>query len=130
MRNRFDILVIAFIIIVLNISLFVFGYNYKISYYKTIDMIYISDNKYDLLVDENLYNLIKNNKTIYIDNYKYNYKINNYNKNIIHRNNKYYHNIIIEINKENNYKTNDIIIGSILYKKIRLISIFRSIYNC
>ena len=35
MRNRFDILVVLFIIIVLNIGLFVFSYNYKIRYYKS-----------------------------------------------------------------------------------------------
>ncbi|MBQ6538898.1 MAG: hypothetical protein IJL76_01320 [Bacilli bacterium] len=128
MRDRFYINFGIFILIILTSILVVFSYTYKIKYYHSINMIYMSDNKYDLLVDNKELKLIRNNKSIYTDDNRYDYKIIKYNKNIIHRD-KYYHELVIEINKKNKYKTNDIITGSIISKRIRLINIFRSVYS-
>ena len=128
MRDRFIINFISFMMIILLSILIVFSYNYKIKYYHSINMIYMSDNRYDLLVDSYEYKLIKNNKSIYIDDKRYDYKIVSYNKNIIYRD-KYYHELVIRIDKKNKYKTNDIITGNIISKRIRLISIFKSIIN-
>ena len=129
MRDKFYIYFLIFNLLLVTIFLVIFSYNYKICYYQNINMIYISNNRYDLLVDSNDFKLIRNNKSIYIDDKRYDYKINNYNKNIIKRNNKNYHNIEITINKKNKYKKNDLIEGSIISKKIRLIEIFKSIIS-
>lgn len=128
MRDRYIIKLLIFCILICTGLLIVFSYNYKIKYYRSINMIYMGNNKYDLLVDSDDYKLIRNNKSIYIDDNRYDYKIIKYNKNIIHRD-KYYSELVIKINKKNHYKNNDVITGNIVCKRIRLISIFRSIYS-
>ena len=129
MRDRVYIYFLVFLLLLTTIILFLFSYNYKIKYYHNINLIYISDNRYNVLVNDKEFDLIKNNRIIYISNNKYKYKIISYDKNILHRSNKYYHNIVISINKKNNYKNSDIIKGSIVSKRIRLIDIFNCIYR-
>ncbi len=121
MRDRFYIYFVTIITLMISIILLIICFNYKIKYYETINMIYIGNNKYNLLVEDPFYKIVNHNKSIYIDDKRYDYEIFEYKH--VDLNNKKYHDLIIIINK-NNYKENDIVIGSIISKRVRIIDVF------
>ncbi len=84
-------------------------------------MIYIGNNKYNLLVEDPFYKIVNHNKSIFIDDKRYDYKIIEYKH--VELKNKKYHDLIISIKKDN-YKENDIVIGSIISKRVRIIDVF------
>ena len=121
MRDRFYIYFVTICTFMISIILLIVCFNYKIKYYETVNMIYIGNNKYNLLVEEPLYKIVSHNKSIFIDDKRYDYKIIEYKH--VELNNKKYHDLIISIKKDN-YKENDIVMGSIISKRVRIIDVF------
>ena len=121
MRDRFYIYFVTICTFMISIILLIVCFNYKIKCYETINMIYMGNNKYNLLVEEPLYKIVSHNKSIFIDDKRYDYKIIEYKH--VELNNKKYHDLIISIKKDN-YKENDIVMGSIISKRVRIIDVF------
>ncbi len=121
MRDRFYIYFVTICTFMISIILLIICFNYKIKCYETINMIYIGNNKYNLLVEDPFYKIVNHNKSIFIDDKRYDYKIIEYKH--VELKNKKYHDLIISIKKDN-YKENDIVIGSIISKRVRIIDVF------
>ncbi len=127
MRDRFYIYFVTICTFMISIILLIICFNYKIKCYETINMIYIGNNKYNLLVEDPFYKIVNHNKSIFIDDKRYDYKIIEYKH--VELKNKKYHDLIISIKKDN-YKENDIVIGSIISKRVKIIDVFvRSIFS-
>ncbi len=121
MRDRFYIYFVTICTFMISIILLIICFNYKIKCYETINLIYIGNNKYNLLVEDPFYKIVNHNKSIFIDDKRYDYKIIEYKH--VELKNKKYHDLIISIKKDN-YKENDIVIGSIISKRVRIIDVF------
>ena len=127
MKNKYDIIQAFILFIISMIIVLIISINSKITTYKTYSLIHLNNNKYEIIISEKDLKLFNQTKSIYINNIKYKYKIIEINSNIKQINNTKYNDLIIEISK---YKSNDNIIEcSIIYKRIRLIHIFTSIYK-
>lgn len=127
MKNKSDVIQ-AFILFIFSlIIVIIISCNIKISTYKIFSLIYLNNNKYELIINEKDIKLFYQSKSIYINNNKYNFKIIDTNKNIKQINKIKYNELIIQVYK---YESNDNIVKcSILNNRERLIHIFTSIYK-
>ena len=127
MKNKYDIIQVFILFIISLIILIIISINIKITTYKTFSLIHLNNDKYEIIIKEKDQVLFNHTKSIYLNNNKYKYKIIESNFNIKEINNNKYNELIIKIYK---YKSNNNIIeGSIISNRIKLIQIFTSIYT-
>ena len=118
---------ILFFLLVFIILLFL--WYKKISVYKIFSGIVYKDNVLEIVVLEEDLQLFYKNKVIYIDDKKVKLDILKVDKNILKRKGNYYSSIFINVEFSNMYKLNDVINFSLREKNIRLIRIFKIIWE-
>ena len=127
MKNKYEIIQVFILFIISLLIVIIISYNIKISTYKVFSLIHLNNNKYELIISNKDLNLFYSSKSLYINNNKYTFKIIEINTDIKEIDNIKYNELIIKINK---YKSNNNLVDcSILSNRVRLITIFSSIYK-
>ncbi len=127
MKNKYEIIQVFILFIISILIVIIVSCNIKISTYKVFSLIHLNNNKYELIISNKDLKLFYRSKSLYINNNKYTFKIIEVNTDIKEMNNIKYNELIIKIN---NYKSNNNIVDcSILSNRVRLITIFSSIYK-
>ncbi len=127
MKNKYEIIQVFILFIISILIVIIVSCNIKISTYKVFSLIHLNNNKYELIISNKDLELFYRSKSLYINNNKYTFKIIEVNTDIKEMNNIKYNELIIKIN---NYKSNNNIVDcSILSNRVRLITIFSSIYK-
>jgi hypothetical protein len=127
MKNKYEIIQVFILFIISILIVIIVSCNIKISTYKVFSLIHLNNNKYELIISNKDLELFYRSKSLYINNNKYTFKIIEVNTDIKEMNNIKYNELIIKINK---YKSNNNLVDcSILSNRVRLITIFSSIYK-
>ena len=127
MKNKYEIIQVFILFIISLLIVIIISYNIKISTYKVFSLIHLNNSKYELIIRNKDLNLFYSSKSLYINNNKYTFKIIEINTDIKEIDNIKYNELIIKINK---YKSNNNLVDcSILSNRVRLITIFSSIYK-
>ena len=127
MKNKYEIIQVFILFIISLLIVIIISYNIKISTYKVFSLIHLNNSKYELIISNKDLNLFYSSKSLYINNNKYTFKIIEINTDIKEIDNIKYNELIIKINK---YKSNNNLVDcSILSNRVRLITIFSSIYK-
>jgi len=114
---------------ILIIIVFIFLWYKKISVYKIFSGVVYKDNVLEVIVSEDDLKLFYKNKVIYIEDKSYKLDILKVNKNILMREGMKYSSVFINIEFTDMYKLNDVIMLSIRDKGVRLIEIFKIIWE-
>lgn len=123
------IIVLLAIMILLEIIVITVLYNYKMFNYTIISSIYLDKNSIMTFVDKKERKDLYKNKYLYIDNKKIKYKILKDKGITLKENNKEYYEIYLKLKLKGKYKLNDYIKITIQNKKIRLLEIFKLIWD-
>lgn len=123
------IIVLLAIMILLEIIVITVLYNYKMFNYTIISSIYLDKNSIMTFVDKKERKDLYKNKYLYIDNKKIKYKILKDKGITLKENNKEYYEIYLKLKLKGKYKQNDYIKITIQNKKIRLLEIFKLIWD-
>ncbi len=127
MKNKYEIIQVFILFMISILIVIIVSCNIKISTYKVFSLIHLNNNKYELIISNKDLELFYRSKSLYINNNKYTFKIIEVNTDIKEMNNIKYNELIIKINK---YKSNNNLVDcSILSNRVRLITIFSSIYK-
>ncbi len=127
MKNKYEIIQVFILFMISILIVIIVSCNIKISTYKVFSLIHLNNNKYELIISNKDLKLFYRSKSLYINNNKYTFKIIEVNTDIKEMNNIKYNELIIKINK---YKSNNNLVDcSILSNRVRLITIFSSIYK-
>lgn len=116
-------------LIVIEIIVIVILYNNKIYSYTIIDSIYLDDKNIMTFVNKEERNVLYKNTSLYIDNKKIKYTILK-DKGVTLKDNKQeYYEIYLKLKIKGKYKQNDHIKITIQNKKIKLLKIFKLIWD-
>lgn len=118
---------ILFFILIIIVCLFL--WYKKISIYKTFSGIVYKDNVLEVVVSVDDLKLFYKNEVIYIEDKSYKLDILKVDENILKREGKKYSSVFINVKFTDMYKLNDVITFSIREKGIRLIEIFKIIWE-
>ena len=133
MKKKYEknelILFFSIMFFILIIIVFIFLWYKKISVYKIFSGVVYKDNVLEVIVSEDDLKLFYKNKVIYIEDKSYKLDILKVNKNILKREEMKYSSVFINIEFTDMYKLNDVIILSIRDKGVRLIEIFKIIWE-
>lgn len=120
---------LSIILIFLEIVFLFYLVNKKIVLYQKMQGVIEGENRVSFLVDKKELRYFYNNKTIYVDDVKSRFKIIEVNNNVLKKDNVTYHEVLIEVKISSKYKINDILEISILNKKVKIISMFKIIWE-
>lgn len=133
MKKKYEknelILFFSIMFFILIIIVFIFLWYKKISVYKIFSGVVYKDNVLEVIVSEDDLKLFYKNKVIYIEDKSYKLDILKVNKNILKREGMKYSSVFINIEFTDMYKLNDVIMLSIRDKGVRLIEIFKIIWE-
>lgn len=133
MKKKYEknelILFFSIMFFILIIIVFIFLWYKKISVYKIFSGVVYKDNVLEVIVSEDDLKLFYKNKVIYIEDKSYKLDILKVNKNILKREVMKYSSVFINIEFTDMYKLNDVIMLSIRDKGVRLIEIFKIIWE-
>lgn len=133
MKKKYEknelILFFSIMFFILIIIVFIFLWYKKISVYKIFSGVVYKDNVLEVIVSEDDLKLFYKNKVIYIEDKSYKLDILKVNKNILKREEMKYSSVFINIEFTDMYKLNDVIMLSIRDKGVRLIEIFKIIWE-
>ena len=101
----------------------------KVEKYIKISGVVIKDNLILLVVDKDERKTIYSNKVLFFNNHKFKYKINEDRGVVLKRNKKNYYQLVLSFNFKNKYKANDILEIVLVKERIRLIGIFKIIWE-
>lgn len=118
---------ILFFILIIIVCLFL--WYKKISIYKTFSGIVYKDNVLEVVVSVDDLKLFYKNEVIYIEDKSYKLDILKVDENILKRGGKKYSSVFINVKFTDMYKLNDVITFSIREKGMRLIEIFKIIWE-
>lgn len=120
---------ISIILLILEILFGVYLFIKKDYEYEKISAIVLKDNLLIIVADKTERNNINKNNFVYIDSKKERYKLIEDKGVIMTKENKKYYELLIRVKLNKKYKVNDTINLSIKTKKIRLIKIFKIIWE-
>ena len=123
------ITLIIIILMVIEMVLGVFLYQFRIYNYKKLTGIIFNNNLVTLIVDKNDKKIINSNRFLYLNNKRLKYKIEEDKGFIMKKNNKKYYEILINIKTPKNKKTNEVLEFTIKTKKERITRIFKKIWE-
>ena len=133
MKKKYEknelILFFSIMFFILIIIVFIFLWYKKISVYKIFSGVVYKDNVLEVIVSEDDLKLFFKNNVIYIEDKSYKLDILKVNKNILKREEMKYSSVFINIEFTDMYKLNDVIMLSIRDKGVRLIEIFKIIWE-
>ena len=101
----------------------------KVEKYTKISGVVIKDNLVLLVVDKDERGIIYSNKVLFFDNHKFKYKIIEDRGIVLKKNRKNYYQLVLSFNFKNKYKANDIVEIVLVKEKMRLIEIFKIIWE-
>ena len=121
--------IIIIIFALLIIIFLTFTINHKIFTYKTINGIVIKKNTLLIVISKKQQEIIDKNTYMYLNNKKTKYNILEVRKDSIKKGKDKYNEIIINCKFDKSYKTNDVINLQLKDKKIRIIEMFKLIWE-
>lgn len=128
-ENKNIIYFILIILIILEIVILIYFYNEKIYKYENIQGTVVKDNLVNLIVTDKQNKIINKNSNLYLNSKIKKYKVIKDDGYILKRNNIKYRSLLIKVKFDKNYKANDSIELIFKSKKIRIIEIFKTIWE-
>lgn len=128
-ENKNIIYFILIILIILEIVTLIYFYNEKIYKYENIQGTVVKDNLVNLIVTDKQNKIINKNSNLYLNSKIKKYKVIKDDGYILKRNNIKYRSLLIKVKFNKNYKANDSIELIFKSKKIRIIEIFKIIWE-
>lgn len=122
----YSLVIITFILEIIT-SFYIF--TTKIYQYKKITGVILQDNLILVYADKNDKRIIYKNKVLYINDKKTKYEIEEDRGVTIKNNKKDYSELILKLKLDGNYKLNDVVEITIQDKKVRLINLFKIIWE-
>lgn len=127
--EKFELIIATSILfLILLIFFIIYTFNNKIYTYQTIQALVVDKNKISIVVHSKEKRKISQNNVFYINNKKKKYTLLEVEK-IANETTKEYYNLILKLPLNEKYKLNDILKIEIQNKKIRIIEIFKVIWE-
>ena len=123
------IIVLSIIFIIITITLFVSLFKRKAYKYDELTGIVLGDNLLIIVAEEKTRKTIYNNSSMYLNSKKEKYKIVEDNGVILTKDKNKYYELLVKIKFDKKYKSNDTIKLSIKTEKMRLIEMFKIIWE-
>ncbi|MCI8460973.1 MAG: hypothetical protein HFE81_06205 [Bacilli bacterium] len=123
------IIVLSIIFIIITITLFVSLFKRKEYKYDELTGIVLGDNLLIIVAEEKTRKTIYNNSSMYLNSKKEKYKIVEDNGVILTKDKNKYYELLVKIKFDKKYKSNDTIKLSIKTEKMRLIEMFKIIWE-
>lgn len=123
------IIVLSIIFIIITITLFVSSFKRKEYKYDELTGIVLGDNLLIIVAEEKTRKTIYNNSSMYLNSKKEKYKIVEDNGVILTKDKNKYYELLVKIKFDKKYKSNDTIKLSIKTEKMRLIEMFKIIWE-
>ena len=120
---------ILIFLILLEIIIVILFYKNKINIYENIQGVVVKDNLVVLIVNDKTKKIIYKNTLLYLNNKKIKYEIIEDRGYVLKRNKEKYSEILISFKFDKNYKVNDSLQLMFKKKKIRIIEIFKIIWE-
>lgn len=124
-----EITIIIILVIIIESFFFTFLINNKIYCYNQMSTVVLKDNVVMLVASKKEKELLYKNAKLFLKDKKVKYRIIEDKGVIITRNNKKYYEVLLEFKFDKKYKTNDTITVSLQEEKIKLIKIFKLIWD-
>ena len=131
-RNYEKYLTINFLLIILfllEILLLIYLYNKKIYTYESLNSVVVKDNLVLLIISDKQYKTLNKNSFLYLDGKKIKYKVFEDRGYVIENKKEKYKDVVLEFKFNKEYKVNDSLRLVLKDKKIRLIEIFKIIWE-
>lgn len=131
-RNYEKYLTIYFLLIILfllEILLLIYLYNKKIYTYESLNSVVVKDNLVLLIISDKQYKTLNKNSFLYLDGKKIKYKVFEDRGYVIENKKEKYKEVVLEFKFNKEYKVNDSLRLVLKDKKIRLIEIFKIIWE-
>lgn len=123
------IYILLIFLILLEIIIVILFYKNKINIYENIQGVVVKDNLVVLIVNDKTKKIIYKNTLLYLNNKKIKYEIIEDRGYVLKRNKEKYSEILISFKFDKNYKVNDSLQLMFKKKKIRIIEIFKIIWE-
>ena len=123
------IYILLIFLILLEIIIVILFYKNKINIYENIQGVVVKDNLVVLIVNNKTKKIINKNTILYLNNKKIKYEIIEDRGYVLKRNKEKYSEILISFKFDKNYKVNDSLQLMFKKKKIRIIEIFKIIWE-
>lgn len=123
------IYILLIFLILLEIIILILFYKNKINIYENIPGVVVKDNLVVLIVNDKTKKIIYKNTLLYLNNKKIKYEIIEDRGYVLKRNKEKYSEILISFKFDKNYKVNDSLQLMFKKKKIRIIEIFKIIWE-
>lgn len=123
------IYILLIFLILLEIIIVILFYKNKINIYENIQGVVVKDNLVVLIVNDKTKKIIYKNTLLYLNNKKIKYEITEDRGYVLKRNKEKYSEILISFKFDKNYKVNDSLQLMFKKKKIRIIEIFKIIWE-
>ena len=123
------IYILLIFLILLEIIIVILLYKNKINIYENIPGVVVKDNLVVLIVNDKTKKIIYKNTLLYLNNKKIKYEIIEDRGYVLKRNKEKYSEILISFKFDKNYKVNDSLQLMFKKKKIRIIEIFKIIWE-
>lgn len=123
------IYILLIFLILLEIIIVILFYKNKINIYENIQGVVVKDNLVVLIVNNKTKKIIYKNTLLYLNNKKIKYEIIEDRGYVLKRNKEKYSEILISFKFDKNYKVNDSLQLMFKKKKIRIIEIFKIIWE-
>ena len=123
------IYILLIFLILLEIIIVILFYKNKINIYENIPGVVVKDNLVVLIVNDKTKKIIYKNTLLYLNNKKIKYEIIEDRGYVLKRNKEKYSEILISFKFDKNYKVNDSLQLMFKKKKIRIIEIFKIIWE-
>lgn len=123
------IYILLIFLILLEIIIVILCYKNKINIYENIQGVVVKDNLVVLIVNDKTKKIIYKNTLLYLNNKKIKYEIIEDRGYVLKRNKEKYSEILISFKFDKNYKVNDSLQLMFKKKKIRIIEIFKIIWE-